>query len=134
MNEIKNKVDYLKYELDGMNTIGILDGSFFYESENYSGDVEETKIPIENINRVEFKEKKVNQKKTKGNLISNFLWTILDSGAHPTQIEYDKPELTIHFRNENGVRKDTLKIKNRNLTEKIHKEIESKINKLQHRV
>ena len=128
MSEKGDTVDHLKFELDGMTIIGIVDGSFFYERENYSGDLEEVEIPLKNIHKVEFKGKRVNQERTRDNLIGDFIWTILDSGAHPTEVEYDKPELTVHFRNENGVRKDTLKISNRNLTEKIYEELKSKIN------
>ncbi|WP_299672002.1 hypothetical protein [uncultured Polaribacter sp.] len=127
MNKENNNIDFLEYELDGMNTIGILNESLFYENQSYSGDIEETEIPLKNINKIEFKPKRINRERTKSNLIGDFIWTILDSGAHPTEVEYDMPELIIHFRNENGIRKDILKIKNRNLTEKIYKEIKSKI-------
>ena len=36
MKTENNKIDFLEYELDGMNTIGILNGSLFYESESYA--------------------------------------------------------------------------------------------------
>ena len=127
MKTENNKIDFLEYELDGMNTIGILNGSLFYESESYGGDIEETEIPLKNIYKIEFKPKRINKGKTKSNLIGDFIWTILDSGAHPTTVEYDIPELIIRFKNENGIRKDILKIKNKNITKEIYEEIKSKI-------
>ncbi|MDG1812130.1 MAG: hypothetical protein P8H13_09365 [Polaribacter sp.] len=127
MKTENNKIDFLEYELDGMNTIGILNGSLFYESESYGGDIEETEIPLKNIYKIEFKPKRINKGKTKSNLIGDFIWTILDSGAHPTTVEYDIPELIIRFKNENGIRKDLLKIKNKNITKEIYEEIKSKI-------
>ena len=127
MKTENNKIDFLEYELDGMNTIGILNGSLFYECENYSGDIKETEIPLRNIYKIEFKPKRINKGKTKSNLIGDFIWTILDSGAHPTRAEYDIPELIIRFKNENGVSKDILKIKHKNITKEIYEEIKSNI-------
>ena len=128
MSEKRNIVDYLKFELDGMTTIGIVGGFFFYERENYSEGKEEIEIPLQNIQKVVFKDKRVNREKTRNNLIGDFILTILNSGAHPTEIEYDKPELTVHFVNENGAQEDTLRISNRNMTKEIYDAIESKIN------
>ena len=126
MNKDSNKNDILEFKLDGMNTIGILNESLFYESENYSGDIEGIEIPLKNINKVEFKTKRINREKTKSNIFWSFIWTLLNSGAYPTNVEYQIPELIIRFRNENGVRKDILKIKNRNITKEIYEEIKSK--------
>ena len=127
MNKDSNENDILEFKLDGMNTIGILNKSLFYECENYSGDIEEIEIPLKNINKVEFKTKRINREKTKSNIFWSFIWTLMNSRAYPTNAEYHVPELIIRFRNENGVRKDILKIKNRNITKEIYEEIKSKI-------
>ena len=100
----------------------------FYVYMNYTGgNFAELETDANGDYKIEFKPKRINKGKTKSNLIGDFIWTILDSGAHPTRAEYDIPELIIRFKNENGVRKDILKIKHKNITKEIYEEIKSKI-------
>lgn len=94
---------------------------------DFNGDLEELQIPLENIKKIKFKEKRVNIEKTRGNLIGSFLQTIFDSAAHPTTVEYHKPEIVMEYFSTKNKNTDFLKIRNRFITkdifEKLRKEI-----------
>ena len=125
-NKMENNyenLELLKIEIDSRTILGIFEETLFYEKEDFNGDLNELQIPLENIKQIEFKDKRVNTEKTKGNLIGDFLWTVLDSGAHPTTVEYKNPEIIIEYSLNEQKGKKFLKIENR----KINKEIFEKI-------
>ena len=119
----------IKIEIDSRTIIGIVEKTLYFEREDFSGDLEEIEIPLENIEKIEFKEKRINAEKTKGNLIGDFLLTVLDYGARPTTVEYENPEIIIEYFYNEKKGKKLLKIKNtlvnKAMFEKLKKGIEN---------
>lgn len=72
MEKEQESFNFLKIEIDSRTLIGILERTFYYEVVDFNGDLEELQIPLENIKKIKFKEKRVNIEKTRGNLIGSF--------------------------------------------------------------
>ena len=127
MEKNYNNLNLFKIEIDSRNMIGILEKTLYYEKEDFLGELEEVEIPLENIKKIKYTEKKVDTGKTKSNLIGDFLLTILDSGAHPTTVEYKKPTITIEYLSKDKRGTEYLKIENKLLTKEIYENLKRKV-------
>ena len=117
----------IKIEIDSRTIIGIVEKTFYFEREDFNGDLEELEINLENIGKIEYKEKRINSEKTKSNLIGDFLLTILDSGAHPTTVEVENPEIIIEYFSKLKKERKFLRIKNRKINREIFEKIKEGI-------
>ena len=128
MEENYESSDFLKIEIDSRTTIGIIKETLYYEKEDYDGEVHEIEIPLCNIKELQFNDKTVDVQATKENLIGDFISTIIDSGSHPTRVEYKYSEMIIKYVVEGDRSWKSLKIKNRLLTKEMYNQIHGKVN------
>lgn len=115
-------------KIDSNCKFGISVGSdiLHYEEIEASGSIIKADIKISKIKQIKYIKKEIDTQETGCNLFINFIFTLLDSGSHPSTVKHTIPKLIIKYSDE-----DTIKhhfVINNNLTRDIYKQLISLTN------
>ncbi|WP_274474591.1 hypothetical protein [Mangrovimonas aestuarii] len=127
MDNDSHSKNFDQIKIDNRITLKFLDKTLFYKELNYSDNLEEIAIPFESIKEIKFEDKQVDLKKTKSNIIKNLFFTLLNSGAYPTDFAIKNPKIIIRYTENTDPRWKRLVISNRLITSEIFDKIKSKI-------